>query len=141
MNDKSRQATGRSDAFQDAQVNLYVEEIEAVLVFYLSFGFSETFRAPAEGACEHVEVRLGSLTLGITRADVVGRVHGSAPVLGSPQAEVAIWSEDVDGAFSAATAGGAPPIRGPMEFGGRLKMAWVRDPAGNPVKFVERLSG
>lgn len=127
--------------FEDAQVNLYVADIEAMLAFYTAFGFSERFRAPSGGPSEHVEVRLGDLTLGITRADVVGRVWGRMPVLGSPQAEVVIWCDDVDGAFAKARANGAPQICGPIDSGGRLRMAWIRDPAGNPVKFVGKLAG
>ncbi|MEX0954298.1 MAG: VOC family protein [Rhizobiaceae bacterium] len=127
--------------FEDAQVNLYVADIDNVLAFYTAIGFSENFRAPADGPSEHVEVGLGGLTLGITRADVVGAVHGQMPLLGNPQAEVVVWCDDVDRAFAYACEKGAPQIRSPGNFGGRLRMAWVRDPAGNPVKFVAKLTG
>lgn len=98
---------------RDAQVNPYVGEIEAVLAFHTGLGSAEPFRAPAEGACEHVGLRLDGLTLGITLADVAGRVHGAMPVPGSPHAEVAIWRDDVDEACSATTAAGATdPLTG-----------------------------
>jgi hypothetical protein len=43
-------------------VNLYTHDIEAGLHFYRDLpGFAETFRAPAEGIPEHVELRLNEL--------------------------------------------------------------------------------
>jgi lactoylglutathione lyase len=52
--------------FADALVNLYTRDIEAGIRFYRDLlGFKETFRTPAEGVPEHVELRLNGFTLGL----------------------------------------------------------------------------
>ena len=45
--------------FSSALVNLYTADIEAGIAFYRDLlGFTETFRTPAEGTPEHVELAL-----------------------------------------------------------------------------------
>ena len=50
--------------FGDPQVNYFVEDVETAVRFYAEhFEFVETFRTPKQGKPEHVEMKLGSLTL------------------------------------------------------------------------------
>jgi uncharacterized glyoxalase superfamily protein PhnB len=52
--------------FTDPAVNYYVDDVERAVRFYTEhFGFVETFRTPQQGKPDHVEVRLGGLTLGV----------------------------------------------------------------------------
>ena len=43
--------------FVDFQINMVVEDVGSCVSFYTALGFEETYRTPAEGAAEHVEVR------------------------------------------------------------------------------------
>jgi catechol 2,3-dioxygenase-like lactoylglutathione lyase family enzyme len=124
--------------FRDPQVNFYVQDVERSVRFYADlFGFDETFRTPATGAPEHVELRLGGLILGLASTESALNTHGLTTGGGNPRAEVCLWTDDVDRAYSALIAQGAQPLSSPHDFlGGRLRAAWVADPDGNPVEIV-----
>lgn len=62
--------------FQSFQVNTIVAEVGPCVAFYQALGFDETYRFPAEGAPEHVEVRANGLTLGISSVAAAHAVHG-----------------------------------------------------------------
>lgn len=57
---------------------------------------------------------------------------------GAPRAEVVLWTDDVDAAYAALVAAGAPSVSPPHDFLGFLRAAWVMDPDGNPVEIVMR---
>ena len=74
--------------FGGALVNLYTRDIEAGIRFYRDLlGFVETFRTPAEGAPEHVELRLGGFTVGLGTVEAARRVHGVRAEPGRPAME------------------------------------------------------
>jgi len=126
--------------FRDPQVNLYTKDIEQSLRFYRDhLGFFETFRTPKEGPPDHVELKLGSLTLGIATLDALRRHHGVTGGGGPPRSEVVLWVDDVDRAYAWATSQGVPSLSPPHDFGGGvLRAAWLADPDGNPVQIVTR---
>jgi lactoylglutathione lyase len=67
--------------FETAFVNLYTRDIEAGIRFYRDLlGFVETFRAPAEGEPEHVELQLGGFMVGL--GTVGGGLRGSTNFVG-----------------------------------------------------------
>ena len=71
--------------FAEGLVNIYTRDIEAGLRFYRDLpGFTETFRSPAEGVPEHVELRLGGFTVGLGTVEAARRVHGVEATHGSP---------------------------------------------------------
>jgi catechol 2,3-dioxygenase-like lactoylglutathione lyase family enzyme len=126
--------------FVDPAVNYYVNDVETATRFYTEhFGFVETFRTPQQGTPVHIEVRLGSLTLGLASKESGKTVHG-LPLgdSGSPRAELVVWTEDVDTAYAALIAKGVPSISEPHDFLGSLRAAWLMDPEGNPVEIVSR---
>src|SRR6266567_6130915 len=124
---------------RDPQINIYVADVEASLRFYGElFGFTETFRTPAEGLPMHVEMRLGGLILGVASIESARRIHGLDPGHGPPRGEVVVWTDDVDQAFASVTAQGARPISPPHNFLADLRAAWIADPDGNPVQMVMR---
>jgi lactoylglutathione lyase len=48
--------------------NLYSADVERAVTFYRDLlGGTPTFRYPADGPAEHVELRLGSFTLGLAK--------------------------------------------------------------------------
>jgi hypothetical protein len=65
--------------------------------------------------------------------------HGLDPVARGQRAAVILWTDDVRAAFAALTDGGTPALAAPHEWLGRLLIAWVADPDGNPVQLVQTL--
>lgn len=128
--------------FTNPAINYYVDDVEVAVRFYTEhFGFIETFRTPQHGAPVHVEVRLGSLTLGLASKAAGQSMHG-LPLGsgGSPRAELVVWTDDVDNAYAMLLAKGVPGVSAPHDFLSSLRAAWVLDPDGNPVEIVSRLS-
>lgn len=125
--------------FMNFQINMVVEDVEPCVSFYKAIGFEETYRTPAEGAAEHVEVRTLGLTLGISSVTAAREVHG-LDVSGDGNAvQVCLWCHDVDAAFERMLQAGARAVREPRDFqGGRLRNGWVLDPANNLVEVVQQ---
>jgi catechol 2,3-dioxygenase-like lactoylglutathione lyase family enzyme len=125
--------------FSDFQVNMIVEDVEPCVAFYKDIGFEETYRTPAEGAAEHVEVRTLGLTLGISSATAARKAHGLDTSRAGNAVQVCLWCDDVDAAFARMLHAGAHAVREPQDFqDGRLRNGWVRDPANNLVEVVQQ---
>ena len=125
--------------FARPQVNFYVADVEAAVAFYRAgFNFVESFRTPAEGRPEHVELGLDGFTLGLASIDSAQRVHGIPAGAVPAGAELVLWSDDVDRAYAVLIAAGAAPVRAPLDFLGRLRAAWIADPDGHPIQLVMR---
>ncbi len=126
--------------FADPQVNLYSADLETSLRFYRDvLGFTETFRIPKEGAPDHVELSLGSFTLGVATFDALKRHHGILTARGPPRMEIDLNTDDVDGAYGWAISKGAPSLHTPYDFLGYIHAATVADPDGNTIAFYTRL--
>ena len=129
----------RPAMFVDALVNLYTADIEAGLHFYGDLlGFAETFRTPAEGVPEHVELRVAGFTLGLGTVEAARRVHGVDPSPGSLAMVLVVWAEDVDGAFADLVAAGVPVVQPPHDAGNGNRSALLADPDGNLVEIVAK---
>jgi catechol 2,3-dioxygenase-like lactoylglutathione lyase family enzyme len=124
--------------FRDPQVNFYVRDVEASVRFYTElFGFKESFRTPASGSPEHVEVRLDGLILGLSANAAALNTHGVVTGGGNPRAGVCLWTDDVDAAYARLVERGVTSLNGPHDFlDGRLRVAWLADPDGNPIEVV-----
>jgi catechol 2,3-dioxygenase-like lactoylglutathione lyase family enzyme len=127
--------------FANGLVNLYTEDIEAGLRFYRDLlGFSETFRTPAEGVPEHVELRLGGFTVGLGTVEAARQVHGVDPAPGSPAMVLVVWTDDVDAACRDLQAAGVPVLQPPHDTGNSNRNALLTDPDGNLVEIVAKVS-
>ena len=125
--------------YVDCLVNLYTRDIEAGLRFYRDLlGFAETFRTPAEGLPDHVELRLNGFTVGLGTVEAARRVHGVAAVPGSPAMALAVWTTDLDQAFADLVAAGVPVVQPPHPAGNSNRAALLRDPDGNLVEIVAK---
>jgi lactoylglutathione lyase len=121
------------------QVNLYAEDLEAAISFYGALGFDESYRYPAEGTPQHVEVRNGGLTIGVSSVDAARAEHGFAASQEGASVEIVLWCDDTDAAYAQALAAGAAALREPHDFrNGRLHVARVIDPLGNPLVLVQK---
>lgn len=126
--------------FVDPAINYYVEDVETAVRFYVEhFGFVETFRTPKQGKPVHVELKLGGFTLGLASKEAGQSMHGlPLGAGGSPRAELVVWTDDVDEAYTALVENGVPGVSAPHNFLASLRAAWVMDPDGNPVEIVSR---
>jgi len=126
--------------FTRPAINYYVENVEVAAQFYIEhFGFVETFRTPQQGAPVHVEVTLGSFVLGIESQEASQTMHGLPLEPGGfPHAELALRTENVDEAYAMLMEKGVVSISAPHNLLPSLRVAWIRDPDGNPVRIVTR---
>jgi lactoylglutathione lyase len=126
--------------FDTALVNLYTHDIEAGIHFYRDLlGFVETFRTPAEGLPEHIELRLGGFTVGLGTVEAARRVHGVQAEPGRPSMVLVIWTDDVDYAYELLVAAGVPALQPPHDAGNSNRNALLRDPDGNLVEIVSKV--
>jgi len=127
--------------FVSGLVNLYTRDIEAGLHFYRDLlGFSETFRTPAEGVPEHVELELNGFMIGLGTVEAARRVHGVEAEPGRPAMVLVMWTDDIDHAYLELVAAGAPVLQPPHNTGNNNRNALLRDPDGNLVEIVAKIS-
>ena len=125
--------------FFEPQVILFVVDCERASRFYRRFGFAETFRTPMNRPVK-VELSLGGFNLGLALPEPAAVSHGLDPVTVGHRACVTLWTDDVQAAYAMALESGARDNRGPHPFlDGQLLVAFVEDPDGHPVQFVQRL--
>jgi uncharacterized glyoxalase superfamily protein PhnB len=126
--------------FTKPAINYYVENVEVAARFYMDhFGFVETFRTPQQGPPIHVEITLESFVLGIESQEASKTMH-ELPLepAGLPHAELALRTENVDEAYARLMEKGVVSISAPHNLLPSLRVAWIKDPDGNPVRIVTR---
>ena len=126
--------------FTNPAINYYVEDVEVTAQFYTEhFGFVETFRTPKRGAPVHVEITLGSFILGIESNEASQTMHGLPLGPGGfPRAELVLRTENVDETYAMLMEKGVVSLHAPHNLLASLRVAWVMDPDGNPVRMVTR---
>lgn len=126
--------------FTDAQVILFVADCEVSARFYATFGFAETFRSSPEQPVK-IEMALGGFGLGLALPGPAAESHGVDPVTTGHRACITLWTDDVAQAYDTAIAAGGSRHAAPHAFlDGRLRVAFVVDPDGHPVQFVQRVT-
>jgi catechol 2,3-dioxygenase-like lactoylglutathione lyase family enzyme len=126
--------------FREPQAVLFSTDVTRSAEFYTSLGFDEVFRAPATGEPIHVDLVLDGYRIGIASVDSTRDDHGLDPVATGQRAAVVLWTEDVRSAYAELVAAGVPGLKEPQDWLGRLLIAWLADPDGNPVQIVQPLS-
>ncbi len=125
--------------FRTPQVILFTENLPRAVAFYSSLGFTETFRVPNEGEPIHVDLVLDGYAIGLASVASTRDDHGLDPIPSGQRAAVIIWTDDTAAAFAKLTTNGTPALAAPHEWLGRLLIAWVADPDGNPIQIVQNL--
>jgi catechol 2,3-dioxygenase-like lactoylglutathione lyase family enzyme len=127
--------------FRNPQVIIFSENLPRAVAFYVNLGFTETFRVPTEGEGEpiHVDLVLDGYKIGIASAASTRDDHGLDPVAEGQRAAVILWTDDTAAAFDQIVANGARALVGPHDWLGRLLIAWVADPDGNPIQIAQDL--
>ena len=125
--------------FKDVLVNLYVADIDRALRLYRDgFGMAETYRFPKTGPAEHVELRLGPTTLGLSSAAGLAR-HGMSPATRGQPFELAIGCDDVDTDLEKLRAGGALIVRELYDTAAGNRTAYIEDADGNRISIYSRI--
>jgi catechol 2,3-dioxygenase-like lactoylglutathione lyase family enzyme len=122
--------------FRSPQINLYVEDVLRSVAFYERVGFTETFRTPADGAPIHVELVLDGFKIGVADVRSARADHGLDVSPDGKAIEICLWTDDADAAYAALLDAGATSMSEPHDWLGRLRVAWVADPDGNPIELV-----
>jgi predicted enzyme related to lactoylglutathione lyase len=127
-------------SFRSPQINLYSRDLSRAAKFYLGLGFVETFRTPAVGAPVHIELKLDNFKLGIATIEAAQEDHGLRPPQGDGHwIEIVLWTDDVNAAVETLVSQGAPLVSPAHDFlDGKLRVAWVADPDGNPIQLVQK---
>jgi lactoylglutathione lyase len=124
-------------SFSSPMINIYTRDLPASLAFYGGLlGFEESFRAPDAEAPDHVELRLDGVTVALSTVEAAGRVHGIEATSGGHAFQLVLWTDDVDTAYAALVAAGAPAVTSPHDSGNNNRNAVVHDPDGNLVELV-----
>jgi catechol 2,3-dioxygenase-like lactoylglutathione lyase family enzyme len=124
--------------FSRPAINIYSRDVLRLVRFYEGLGFRETFRTPREGAPIHAEVALDGFTIGIASVEAAIADHGLSPNLGGRPVEIVLWTDDAERDYASLTAEGAPSLSPPHDFLSDLRLAWVADPDGNPIRLAQR---
>lgn len=125
--------------FRSPQVILFSDDLPRAAAFYECLGFVETFRTPVEGEPIHVDLALDGYKIGIAAGNSTRDDHGLHPITTGQRAAVILWTDDAAAAFAKLTSAGCPTLKPPHQWLGRLLIAWVADPDGNPVQIVQDL--
>lgn len=123
--------------FDAVQVNLWCDDVERCAAFFRRLGMPERFRFPPDGEPHQVEVEAAGVRIGFSSARVGDELFGITTTPGE-NTEVVLWCDDVDGLHRLALDAGGRPLTSPTDSpDGRLRYAWLLDPEGHRVKFVQ----
>lgn len=125
--------------FRKPQVNLYVENLTRSREFYEKIGFVVKFTANIGGMPVHHEMLLDNFILGIASKDSARSEHGLNPGE-NKGSELVLWTDDTDLSTEFLVKEGAKILSPSHDFlDGKLRVAWVQDPDGNPIQIVTEI--
>ena len=118
--------------------NLYSADVDRAVAFYRDLlGGAQTFRHPAEGRAEHVELRLGDITIAISSKQAVEAEGMPAPTAGHPM-ELVLGCDSADGTVAVLRAAGTAVLRVPYSHFSGHRRAYVADPDGNWIVLASK---
>jgi lactoylglutathione lyase len=124
--------------FMSVMPNLYTADMERAVGFYRDvLGGTQTFRTPAEGIPEHVELRIGEVIIALSSRDAVPRQGLPAPAAGNPM-ELVVGCDSTDEAVTALRAAGTPILVEPYSHPSGHRRAYVADPDGNWIALASK---
>ncbi|HEY2507054.1 MAG TPA: VOC family protein [Streptosporangiaceae bacterium] len=123
-------------AFTSIMPNLYSADVERAAAFYRNqLGGAQTFQYPADGPAEHVELRLGDVTIALSSRDALTGSGLPKPAPGQPL-ELVVWCDSADEAVAALRAAGTRVLVEPYDHIAGHRRAYVTDPDGNWIALV-----
>ena len=125
-------------AVQSVMPNLYTADVDRAVGFYRDLlGGTQTFRHPAEGKAEHVELRLGDVIIALSSKEAVAAEGMPAPTAGNPM-ELVVGCDSADDTVAALRGAGTPVLQEPHSHFSGHRRAYVADPDGNWIVLASR---
>ena len=120
---------------------LYTRDLPRALAYYCdTLGFEAGYRFPDDGDPEFAVVRLGDSALAFSAAQTPQALLGIS--MGrEPRFELCLFCDDVDSEVARLAAAGAPVLRDAEDMPWGERVAYVRDPDGNPIQLTQQLDG
>src|ERR1700691_1068299 len=123
---------------QSVMPTLYTADMERAVTFYRDLlGGTQTFRHPAEGPAEHVELRLGDITIAVSSRGAVEAGGMPAATARDPM-ELVLGCDSADDTVAALRAAGTPVLQEPYSHFSGHRRAYVADPDGNWIVLASR---
>ncbi|MBG0564634.1 VOC family protein [Actinoplanes aureus] len=120
-------------SFRDVSTILYVEDLDASLVFYRDLlGFAQTYQFPPDGTAVFVGLEHGISLAAVNDGELGSHGQPIRMRVGRPF-ELCVYTDDVDKALSTLRARQVPVLAEPADQPWGERMAYVADPDGNPV--------
>jgi lactoylglutathione lyase len=125
-------------AVQSVMPNLYTAGVDRAVAFYRDLlGGTQTFQHPAEGPAEHVELRLGDITIALSSKQAVEAEGMPAPTAGHPM-ELVVGCDSAGDTVAALRAAGTPVLQEPCSHFSGHRRAYVADPDGNWIVLASK---
>jgi lactoylglutathione lyase len=125
--------------FTNALVTVYSLDISRAIHFYGKIlGLPETYRFPYEGDPEHVEFRIGSMTVAVSSPAGL-ESHGMPPPSSGHPFEIGLRTDDVDALISELRDLGVAIIREPFSSPAGNRTAYIADPDGTWISVYHKL--
>jgi lactoylglutathione lyase len=83
---------------------------------------------------------VSGFTLGLGTVEAARRVHGIDATPGSPAMSLVVWTDDVDASRTKLADAGVPVVQTPHNTGNNNRNALLRDPDGNLVEIVAKVT-
>ena len=116
---------------------IYSSSVAASEDFYVGLGFVETARTPETGEAGYVSLRRGDAELGIVSVEWPRQELG-LPIGDGTRFEMYIYVDDLDATIAAHR---DTLVREPRDMPWGERVAYLRDPDGNPVVLAQAPTG
>lgn len=125
--------------FSQALVTVYSPDMPRALHFYGTvLGLQQTYRFPYEGEPEHVEFRVGSMTIAVSSPAGLAS-HGMPPPTPGHSFEIGLKTDDVDSLIAELRGKGVTILREPFSSPAGNRTAYFADPDGTWISVYHRL--
>ncbi|MDE2126044.1 MAG: VOC family protein [Armatimonadetes bacterium] len=125
--------------FTGGLVTVYSENISRAMEFYGKIlGLDETYRFPREGGPEHVEYRLGEMTVAVSSPAGLAS-HGMPPPSPGHPFEIGMKTDNVDQLIDELRSQGVTIVREPFSSAAGNRTAYFADPDGTWISVYHKL--
>jgi lactoylglutathione lyase len=125
--------------FSEALVTVYSLDIARAVDFYGKvLGLKETYRFPYQGDPEHVEFRVGPMTIAVSSPEGLAS-HGMPPPTPGHPFEIGLKTEDVDSLVRELRHQGVTILREPFSSLAGNRTAYISDPDGTWISIYHKL--
>jgi predicted enzyme related to lactoylglutathione lyase len=101
-------------------------------------GLQQTYRFPYEGEPEHVEFRIGSMTVAVSSPAGLAS-HGMPPPTPGHSFEIGLRTDDVDALIAELRALNVTILREPFSSAAGNRTAYIADPDGTWISVYHKL--